>query len=543
MAEKIEPNTLERIIAVVSPRLAARHLRDRMVFNSIGGYTGGRKDRRSMSQWAARGGSADADLLPDLPTLRARSRDLARNAPLAAGALNTVVTNTIGTGLKVQPKIDRELLGFNDETAADRWERDAARVFQLWAGSPACDVTGTQDFIGLQNLAFRSTLESGDVFAVKRFIERPGEPFGYRLQMIEADRVSNPRFQGDGSALESGNTIAAGVERDADGRAVAYWLTASHPGAIRPKVQKWSRLEAFRPSGGRNVLHLFDRRRPGQARGVPYLAPVIESLKELDKYTEAERMAAVVSAMFTVFIKSEGSAGMPPIDSDIQSTGASASDKDIKLASGMILELNKGEDIVTADPGRPNQAFDQFVLAILRQVGAALELPLELVIKHFTASYSASRAAMLEAFKFFKARRQWLTGNFCQPCYEDVLIEAVARGMLIAPGFFDHPAIARAWSAAEWVGPAQGQIDPLKEVNAAEKRVNLGVSTLERETAELTGGDWEQNHTQRVKEKSRRATDGLTDQAAVPAAPPAALSPPPDPDEDPDENDEKEKRQ
>ncbi len=49
------------------------------------------------------------------------------------------------------------------------------------------------------------------------------------------------------------------------------------------------------------------------------------------------------------------------------------------------------------------------------------------------------------------------------------------------------------WCGAEWNGPAQGQLDPLKEVNAAEKRVENGFSTREKETLELTGGDFDRN--------------------------------------------------
>ena len=192
------------------------------------------------------------------------------------------------------------------------------------------------------------------------------------------------------------------------------------------------------------------------------------------------------------------------------------------------------------NPTRPFKArpADKFVLAILQQVAAALELPVELIIKHFTASYSASRAALLEAFKFFKARRVWLAAGFCQPCYEDVITEFVARGILTAPGFFDDPVLRKAWLGAEWVGPAAGQLDPKKEIEAAEKRIAIGISTRKRETAELTGGDWEQVNEQLIKEKKVRDAGGL----GAPPPPPAGAEgppalPPPDEDEDPDAED------
>ena len=129
---------------------------------------------------------------------------------------------------------------------------------------------------------------------------------------------------------------------------------------------------------------------------------------------------------------------------------------------------------------------------------------------NFEASYSASRGALLEAWKLFNYWRQWWVTNFCQPIYEEWLQEAVLKGRVNAPGFFDDPMIRYAYSWADWTGPSQGQLDPVKEVKAAILRVENGFSTRQRETAELTGGDWELNHRQRIKEEKLRKEAGFT---------------------------------
>lgn len=229
---------------------------------------------------------------------------------------------------------------------------------------------------------------------------------------------------------------------------------------------------------------------------------------------QAEIMAAVISAMFTVFVKSEDPDGLSSMNEAPAGTPTGRDDDEFRLGSGAILDLMPYESIEIADPKRPNQAFDPFMQAILRQVGVALEIPFEILIKHFTASYSAAQAALVEAWKFFRSRRQWLAGSFCQPVYEAVIAEAVARGRLHAPGFFSDPLIRAAYLDTEWVGPPRGQIDQLKETNAAKERVNLGISTLAEETAALTGGDWEQKHRQRAKEHRVRVEDGLETGAA-----------------------------
>jgi capsid protein len=142
-----------------------------------------------------------------------------------------------------------------------------------------------------------------------------------------------------------------------------------------------------------------------------------------------------------------------------------------------------------------------------------VEIPFEILIKHFTASYSAAQAALVEAWKFFSARRSWMADKFCQPVYELVIAEAVAKGLLHAPGFFADPIIRSAYLGSEWIGPPRGQIDQLKEIKAAETRVNLGITTLSEETAQITGGDWERKHPQSTKEHRMRFDAGLGEQA------------------------------
>lgn len=200
------------------------------------------------------------------------------------------------------------------------------------------------------------------------YIERSGSPYGLKLQVIEGDRVYN-----EGNAPD-GSEVFGGVKKDSYGAPLAYHIMDQHPRSIMGlKKCSWIIVPAFgEASGRRNVLQLFWQLQPGQTRGVPYLASVIEPLKQLDRYTEAELMAAVISGMFTVFIKSEtGDGDLSPMSPSAE-VGGKSTDEDYKLASEAIVGLAPGEDIAVADPKRPNTAFDPFVLAILRQIGYPL---------------------------------------------------------------------------------------------------------------------------------------------------------------------------
>jgi len=191
--------------------------------------------------------------------------------------------------------------------------------------------------------------------------------------------------------------------------------------------------------------------------------------------------------------------GMPEAKDDPRSRDPSRDG--FKLGSGAILDLATGEDVVVVDPKRPNTGYDQFFQSILREVGMALEIPYEILIKHFTASYSAARAAMLEAWRAFTTRRQWFAARFCQPIYEAFVEEGVLLGRIALPGFVGADQLVRqAWLGAEWTGPGRGQIDELKEAQAADFRIKANLSTRALEVPNLTGRDWEDVAKQRQRE-------------------------------------------
>jgi lambda family phage portal protein len=507
-----EANVIDKAISYFNPQKGMQRMEARTRMAVFGGYIGASKSRRQTKRWQTVGGSADNVSLDDLPILRVRSRDLARNAPLACGALNTVITNVVGTGLRPQSHIDRDVLLpiLKSEDKIEKFEKDAERIFKMWAESSDCDITRNQNFSQMQSLILRSFLESGDVFVIRKYKERFNNPFGTTLQVVEADRVDTPTNK------SNKDNIVAGVKIDDDGSPVGYYVFNKNPDDLSKGTGEAKLINSFDEDGRKQVLHIFNRTRPGLTRGIPYLAPVIESLKQLDKYSEAEIMAAVISSMFTIFVKTESEEGLAPMSSigEVE-TKSNARDGDYKMSPGAILDLQPNEAIEIADPKRPNQAFDPFVQAVLRQIGVALEIPFEILIKHFTASYSAAQAAIVEAWKFFSTRRSWIASQFCQPVYEMVITEAIAKGILEAPGFFSSPFLRSAYLQTEWIGPPRGQIDQLKEIKAAKERVNLGVTTLAEETAQITGGNWENKHPQRAKEHRLRKKAGLIEELTV----------------------------
>lgn len=512
-------NFIDKAIELVAPVHGAKRAAARVALdfkNSGYGNYGANLTKKSMRGWEYFGGSSKEDIEDNISILRQRSRDAYMGVPVATAALKTMRTNVIAGGLMPAPQIDADYLKLSDEQA-EALRQQIVREFSLWADTPDCDAERIDNFYKLQQLAFLSKIMNGDAFVLLPFCKRAGQPYDLRIKVIEADRVCSPDnadklypcYVG-GRRVER---IVQGVETDSAGTVVAYWFSNRHPLADNGYDNTWARVEAFgKNSGRRNVLHLMSRERCEQVRGVPLLAPVLEALKQLGRYTDAEIMAAVISAMFTVFIQSEtANDGRPlgemlPPGQQIDSADPSS----IELGPAAIMSLNPGETVAFADPKHPNAGYDAFTNAMILQIGASLEIPQEVMMKQFTTSYSAARGALNEFWRTAQMYRDWFIDDFCQPIYEMWFAEAVAKGRISAPGFFDDPAIRKAYTGCVWNGPARTNLNPVQEVDAAIKRVDAGFSTGEEETAQMTGGSYSANINRRKIEVAKMREAGLS---------------------------------
>ena len=498
------------------------------------GYSeaGASHTKRSLRSFKAVSLSPLMDIDMNNMTLRQRTRMLYMAAPVATAAIDTNRTKVVGVGLTLQAIPDMEILNLSPESARE-WRKRTETEWRMWAGKKQnCDALGMNNFAELQQLALISWLLSGDVFALfKRYAPTPLNPYSLRIQLVEADRISTPTAfrRGAGYTVgategqtDDGNLVHDGVEVDADGRVVAYHICNAHPFTILNKEIKWTRVTAYGDKTGLpNIIQLMTAERPDQYRGVPYLSKVIEPLLQVRRYTESEIMAALIQSFFTAWIETTtnpaeipfnevGAGDVAPVPGENPETNLSENRNEYEMGPGTVTTLAENEKVVFGNPNIPTAGFDVFLKAICRQVGSALGIPYEVLLKEFNSSYSASRAALLEAWEGFRMRRQWFVDDFCQPIYELWLAEAVARGRIQAPGFFDDPLVREAWCGARWIGPIQGQIDPLKESNAAVIQLSHGIKTHQQVTREMGGGDWDENVAQLKRENELLRDAGVT---------------------------------
>jgi lambda family phage portal protein len=507
-------------------------------------YAGASRIRKQLHNWLPSRATADADLLPDADMLIARSRDLNRNNGVAAGAFQSLQDNTVGTGLRLSCLPDYKALGRDIKWQED-WTRTVESLWRTWADNVHCDAAGQQTFNSLTQLVFRSALENGEALCLPLWLERPETPFATCLQLVDADRLSNPQF------APASLYLRGGIETDIYGRPIAYHIqkqmnwpgfffgTYGIQGYGISAGLEWERIPAMTSFGRRRVLHVHVKERIDQTRGKPILAPVIEQFRMLDSYQRTELQSAIVNSIVAGVLETPlDPAGIAEMmGGDPNGYLSAKSEYRVQLEGGTVVPLYPGDKLTPFTPSRPSVQYAAFVESVLRQIGSCMGLPYELVLKDFSkTNYSSARAALNEAWRFFINRRTWLATYWCAPIYRLWFEEAVNAGMIEAPDFYSQ---AELYLRAKWIGPGRGQIDPTKEAEAAQIRMDTFTSTLEEECAEQ-GRDWEEVLEQRAVEVARMkelnleppltprppkgetvAPDTAEEPAAVPAAPAA----------------------
>lgn len=478
------------------------------VTNSGYSHGGASRRRRWAKKYHSESGSAKRDIEENRKLLRERSRDLAMNAPLAAGAVKSSRTSCIGPGLVPKPKIDYEFLGLSQEEA-NNLQRLIKKEFALWAESTLCDNNDQNNFYELQQIAFIDWLKNGEEFALVKYDKPlPYMPYQLRLKLVEADRVCTKgsldgEYDGFDRKEKNGNMVVNGVEINKAGKVVAYHIASSFPGEYGINGLKWKRVEKRgKKTGNPNILHIFNAERADQYRGVPFLAPVVEAIKQLTRYAEAEIMAALVNSLFTIFITTQTGNDMGGFsgdgeegedDGDFPESVEGNEDDEIEVGSGNVAFLKDGEKVQAVESTHPSGNYDAFVNSMAVQIGAALEIAPEVLLKKFTNNFSASKGALNETWKSFRMYRKWFVDDFCQEIYGLWFNEAVSKGRINAPGYFNNLLIRKAYTNATWNGPAQGHLNPMQEVGAAIEKIKNGLSTHEDECSSINGSDYEDN--------------------------------------------------
>lgn len=433
-------------------------------------------------------GSYGPETLAGSYSIARKARYLAENNPWATNGVATWITALVGAGIVPTPQHPSRETRRRIQAAFNRW-------------GIICDLDGLTDFHGLIAAAARSMIVSGEAF-----IQLVTNDEGLHLRLLAPEQVDLAQT----GELASGGRIVAGVEFDAEGRRVAYWVRPVDPTALFEGYAPPVRVPAA------DIVHLFKPLGPGQVRGVSWLAPIIIRAGELDQFEDAELVKNKVQAMLMGFLidQNGGGTGFPfegITANSIMETG---------LEPGTVKVLPPGYDIKFSTPQQGQQAVDYAKLQ-LRGIAAGLGVPEYLLTGDLSnANYSSLRAGLLEFRRRVEAIQfQTIVPQLLRPIWHRFVTTAVLTGDIDAP---DFEANADDYFACEWIPPAQEWIDPEKDAKATSEMISSGLTSRRRAVA-AQGYSVEELDAEIVADRERERELGLSfDQKQEVANAPAA---------------------
>jgi len=481
-----------------------------------------------MADWQPPLWSSDNEINIYRDRMVSRIRDMTRNDGWASGTVTRILDNAVGAVFRPIFKPDYRYLaqltgnaGFSAEWAAE-YSRYMDAMWRTWADDEGrwCDMERKQTVSQMLRLALRHKLVDGDSLVLMHYdTARLGygqASFATMMQVIDPDRLSNPQQVYD--MLD----IRGGVEIDANGAPCAYHIREAHVGDwyAGDKTMTWKRIPRETSWGRPIVIHDYDHERAGQHRGISIFAPVVQRLKMLIKYDQTELESAILNAMFGAFIQSPYDPAMvEEALGEGDSLGAYQEDridfhKDRRISlhggAGMSI-LFPGETVNTINAARPYSNFSVFQDAFLRNIAAQTGLSTQQITQDWSSvNYSSARAAMLEAWKTLTRRRHEFAIGTCQRIATCFVEEIHSLGGVPLPaGAPDFLEARTAYSHAKWIGPGRGWVDPVAEKKGAILGLDAGMSTLEMETNENVGEDYELLLEQRAVEINQMRRLGL----------------------------------
>ncbi|PGH56498.1 phage portal protein [Azospirillum palustre] len=423
----------------------------------------------------------NADMLSGATIAAQRAAYFARNNPNVAAGVSALVSNAVGTGIRPRSKHPDPAVREALHALWERWERVA-------------DASGRAGgHYAQQALAVRAMIEGGEAFArLCTRLPEDGLPVPLQVELIARDQVPSTQWQ----EQRPGNAIRAGIEFNALGRRVAYWVLPFNPNdpTMPLLAPTWQPTRV--PS--EDMVHLFREVVENQLRGLTFLAPVLLRVKELDAYEDAALVRAKVAALLSGFILNK--------DSDNPAWQSSANADTPTLEPGALLPLNPGESVEFTDP--PDDAnYTEFTKNHMRAIAVGLGCT------YFQASgdlkdanYSSLRGGLVE-FRRSVEQLQHLViiPQFCDPVWRRFVTLAVMSGAIDAPDFFRDP---EPYLAADWLPPAFDWVDPQKDIRAEVEAIQNGLKSRAQSVAGA-GYDVERLDTEIAADREREKRLGL----------------------------------
>lgn len=481
-----------------------------------GGLEGAERTSRETASWRPSLGSPDQAINTIKEEADARSRDMVLNDGFSQGGVALHKDSIVGAQYRLNAKPDWRVLGATAEWA-EEFSVAAESRFNLAAESEDCwfDAGGALTFTGMIRLIVGAFVYTGEVLATAEWI-KDGRPFNTAIQLVSPDRLSNP----DG--ISDTRTLRRGVLKNKRGRPLGYYIRQGHPQEWYDNSSLlWNYVPAAKPWGRKQVIHIIEPQQIDQTRGISEMVAALKHARMTKKFSEITLQNAVINASYAAAIESELPSAelvtaMGGGDEGYQKALAQylgmltdylGDAENVQIDGAKIPTFFPGTKLALKPMGTPGGVGSDFEASLIRKIAASLNVSYEELSRDIgRASYSGLKAAMAMTGRAMGARKKMVADRFAQNIYALWVEEEIAaKNLPLPPGrnrtdFYRGKGMAKAaYTRAAFVGSGRGQIDELKETQAAMLRVKAGLSTYEEECAKL-GKDWREVFEQLARE-------------------------------------------
>ncbi|MEP3857723.1 MAG: phage portal protein [Porticoccus sp.] len=428
-------NPIDRILSAISPQraLVRAIARDklRLLESRNQGYDAAGKGRRNT--WV-RGSdnSQNAENRNALTLLRARHRDLVRNNPYAASAVNVRVAYTVGDGI----------MPTASHPTSKRKQDLANKLMREWASSTGCDVEGRLNLAAMESLAFRAISESGEALLMRQIVNVPRGQIPLRLRLLEGDYIDHSKDGIPGGGLNWVQGV--GIDENTFQRR-QYQLFKTHPGDRGARTSS--------PTSADGIAHGFDMVRPGQVRGLPAGVAAMTRLRNLDDFQDARLETQKIAALLGVIARSDKGDNVLPE----------------KLEPGMLAVLSSGgdEDIQTITPPSVSGQHE-FVVEEARLIAKAYGITYEALVGDLSGvNFTSGKMGRTDMLLNVRAwRKHIMINQLLNPIGEWFLQAAELAGYDLSGVQF------------LWVAPRLEMVDAERETKPVISQIRSGIGAF-----------------------------------------------------------------
>ena len=527
---------LEAGAGVASPVTAPASAKPDHVALGGGAFEGAQRFSREMASWRSPNNSADRDMLPFKDILDARSKDIARNDAYVENGIEKYKDAVVGAKFTLNANPNIEYLKRKDSRFDEKWmEEFQEEVEALWElsaenNSRWIDAQRTKTATEIVRLGLASTLVQGEAILSSEWIRRTRRPFKTAFLMIDPTRLDDPGIDYGGETASK--NIRRGVRLNSYGEPIGYFISTDHPHDYYPMFQSnftgtnYQYTPKETPWGRQNILHCYEEKRVGQTRGVGKMVAALKEMKMTKSFRDIMLQNAIVNATYAAAIESElptkevfemlGGDDTNPEDYSAALAGYTSGflgslSEYLSESNGTILNGVKIPHLfpgtkLNLQPARTSGPLGtEFEKSLLRYLAANFNMSFEQFTGDMSdVNYSTLKGAINETEKHMKVEKRVTADRIMNFMYCNWLEEQLVGGNISSmpsgyPAFWDDMN-REAYSQADWFNSGRGQIEELKESQAASLRLKSKISTWEDEMGRL-GKDWRRSIRQMAREK------------------------------------------